>query len=520
MDQRQLVTALRHAPIYGDDVHDVTLIETHISYVLLTGRHAYKIKKAVDFGFLNFTTLSARRFFCEEELRLNRRLAPDIYVSVVSITGSVEAPEIDGDGPVLEYAVKMRQFDQDGLLSRVIARGALTPSLIDALAAEVASFHERTSAAGADAPFGRPDDILQPALQNFEQMLARVGDARDRSDLQALLEWTRREHAALIPRFVTRRRDGFVRECHGDLHLGNIALIDGATTLFDCIEFNESMRWTDVMSDVAFLVMDLCDRNRPDLAARFLTAYLEVTGDYEGLGVLRFYVAYRALVRAKVACLRLGQDGAGEERDRSLAEYHTYVNLALRETARHEPAIAITYGVTGSGKTTESQALVESIAAVRVRSDVERKRLHGLAPGERSGSAVGEGLYAADATRQTYERLALVARIIAAAGYVAIVDAAFLKRWQRDLLRNVATDLKVPFVILDCSAPADVLRERVARRLEQGRDASEATLDVLAHQLSTADPLTEEETSETLRSRAPGVPLLLSTVRATSTESR
>jgi aminoglycoside phosphotransferase family enzyme/predicted kinase len=499
MDQRQLVTVLRNPLVYGHDVHEVTLVETHISYVLLTGRHAYKIKKAVDFGFLNFTTLSARRFYCEEELRLNRRLAPDIYLGVVRITGSVEAPAIDGDGPVLEYAVKMRQFDQEGLLSRVIARGALIPSAIDALAAEVASFHRRTAGAGADAPFGRPDDILQPALQNFEQMLAIVDDARDRSDLQALLEGTRQEHRRLAPVFLTRRRDGFVRECHGDLHLGNIALIEGAMTLFDCIEFNESMRWTDVMSDIAFLVMDLGDRNRPDLAARFLTAYLEITGDYEGLGVLRFYVAYRALVRAKVACLRLGQAASGEERDRSLAEYHTYVNLALRETGPHQPAIAITHGVTGSGKTTSSQAFVESVGAVRVRSDVERKRLHGLGAGERSGSAVGEGLYAADATRQTYARLSMLARTIAAAGYVAIVDAAFLKRWQRDLLRNVATSLKVPFVILDCSAPAAVLRERVARRLQQRRDASEATLAVLEQQLSTADPLAEEETSETLR---------------------
>lgn len=499
MDHNRLVTALRNPLVYGDDVEHVTLIETHISYVLLTGRHAYKIKKAVDFGFLDFTTLSARRFFCEEELRLNRRLAPAIYLGVVKITGSVEAPAIDGDGPVLEYAVKMRQFDQEGLLSRVIARGALTPGAIDALAAEVASFHQRTAVAGAGAPFGRPDDILRPAMQNFEQMLAIVDDARDRSDLQALLEWTRQEHRRLAPVFLTRRRDGFVRECHGDLHLGNIALIEGAMTLFDCIEFNESMRWTDVMSDVAFLVMDLRDRNRPDLAARFLTAYLEITGDYEGLDVLRFYVSYRALVRAKVACLRLGQAGSGEERAGPLAEYHTYVNLALRETGPRQPAIAITHGVTGSGKTTSAQAFVESAGAVRVRSDVERKRLHGLGAGERSGSAVGEGLYATDATQQTYARLSVLARTIAAAGYVAIVDAAFLRRWQRDLLRRVATDLKVPFVILDCSAPAAVLRERVARRLQQGRDASEATLDVLEQQLSTEDPLAEEETSETFK---------------------
>jgi uncharacterized protein len=495
----RLVAALRNPSLYGDDVERVALVETHISYVLLTGRFAYKIKKAVDFGFLDFTTLSARQFFCEEELRLNRRLAPDIYLGVVRITGSLEAPQIDGEGPAIEYAVKMRQFDQDGLLSRAIDRGALTSDAIDALAAEVAAFHGRTAVAGADGPFGRPDDVLRQALQNFEPMLATDADHGDRDDLQTLVEWTRKEHAALTPLFLARRRDGFVRECHGDLHLGNIALIDGAMTLFDCIEFNESMRWTDVMSDVAFLVMDLGDRSRPDLAARFLSAYLEITGDYEGLGVLRFYIAYRALVRAKVACLRLAQESSDEARGRTLTDYHTYLNLAMRETARQAPAVSITHGVTGSGKTTQAQALVEAIGAVRVRSDVERKRLHGLAAGERSGAGVSRGLYAADATQQTYARLAVVARIIAAAGYVAVVDAAFLERWQRDLLRNVAADLQAPFAILDCSAPADVLRERVARRLEQGRDASDATLEVLEHQLSTSEPLAIEETRETLR---------------------
>jgi hypothetical protein len=265
--QHQLVTALQEPSVYGGGVERVELLETHISYVLLTGVHAFKIKKAVDFGFLNFTTLAARQFYCHEELRLNRRFAPDIYLDVVPITGSLEAPVIGGSGPALEYAVRMRQFDQAGLLSRVIARNELTPAAIDALATEVAAFHTRAAVAGEGASFGRPDDILQQALQNFEQMFPAIDDPHDRSSLEALREWTRQEHSRIAERFQVRRRDGCVRECHGDLHLGNIALIAGRMTLFDCIEFNESMRWTDVMSDVGFLVMDLRDRRRPDLAA-------------------------------------------------------------------------------------------------------------------------------------------------------------------------------------------------------------------------------------------------------------
>jgi aminoglycoside phosphotransferase family enzyme/predicted kinase len=481
LDQQRLVAALR-----------LPAIETHISYVLLTGEFAYKIKKAVRFEFLDFSTLALRRFFCDEELRLNRRLAPSIYLDVIPITGTLDAPIVGGTGPAIEYAVKMRQFDQAGLLSRVIERDELTSAAVDALAGEVASFHAGTARATADLPYARPEDVLQLALDNFTAMRPSVRDARDRASLEQLHDWTGRESERCAPAFSARRRDGFVRECHGDLHLGNIALVDGRMTLFDCIEFSPSLRWSDVMSDVAFLVMDLRDRNRPDLAARFLNAYLETTGDYDGLEVLPFYIVYRALVRAKVACMRLAQTPA-DSAAQLIAHYRTYLSLAVRETEIRRPAIVITHGVTGSGKTVRSQALVESIGAIRVRSDVERKRLFGLDAAARSESTVGAGLYTEDASRRTYARLASLARTIAAAGYPVVLDAAFLRRRQRDLLRDVARDLGVPFVIADCSAPEAVLRERVSRRLAERSDASEATLDVLEHQLASDEPLAPEE---------------------------
>ena len=270
-------------------------------------------------------------------------------------------------------------------------------------------------------------------------------------------------------------------------------------TLFDCIEFNAAMRWIDVMSDVAFLVMDLRDRRRPDLAARLLNAYLEQTGDYAGLAVLRFYFAYRALVRAKIAILRLAQTVGNGEPQRLVDEYRGYLALAAMaarqqvDSARERPSLIITHGVTGSGKTTRAQAVVDSIGAIRIRSDVERKRLSGLQPLARTASATGEGLYTGERDRQTYERMATLARTVLTAGYTAVVDAAFLQRWQRDLLRDVAIGLKLPFRIADCSAPEPVLRDRVAQRRERGRDASEATFDVLEYQLAHADPLSSEE---------------------------
>jgi uncharacterized protein len=484
-DQRRLVAAL-----------GLPIVETHISYVLLGGEYAYKVKKAVNLEFLDFTTLEKRRFYCEEELRLNRRLAPSIYLDVVPITGSPGnnvAPIFDGKGSPLEYAVKMRQFDQDGLLSRVLARDELTSERVDEIAAEVASFHGRTARAAADLPYGRSEQVIAPARQNFSQMVDVVSDPNDGAILEQLRTWTDAEANRCRQGFEARNRDGYVRECHGDLHLGNIALISGRVTLFDCIEFNPSMRWIDVMSDVAFLVMDLRDRKRPDLAARFLNAYLELTGDYAGLAVLRFYVTYRALVRAKIAILRLAQTTSGDDRQRLIAEYRGYLALAVAATGRPHPVLLITHGVTGSGKTTRAQAVVDSMGAIRIRSDVERKRLQGLQALARTSSAPGEGLYTSDRDRQTYDRLAELARTVVAAGYTAIVDAAFLQRWQRDLLKDVAVDLNVPFTIADCSAPEPVLRERVMRRIERGRDASEATIDVLEHQLAHADPLSSEE---------------------------
>jgi aminoglycoside phosphotransferase family enzyme/predicted kinase len=484
-DQRRLVEAL-----------GLPIVETHISYVLLGGEYAYKVKKAVNLEFLDFTTLEKRRFYCEEELRLNRRLAPSIYLDVVPITGSPGnnvVPILEGKGSPLEYAVKMRQFDQDGLLSRVLARDELTSERVDEIAAEVASFHGRTARAAADLPYGRSEQVIAPARQNFSQMIDVVSDPNDRAILEQLRTWTDAEANRCRQVFEARNRDGYVRECHGDLHLGNIALISGRVTLFDCIEFNPSMRWIDVMSDVAFLVMDLRDRKRPDLAARFLNAYLELTGDYAGLAVLRFYVTYRALVRARIAILRLAQTTSGDDRQRLIAEYRGYLALAVAATGRPHPVLLITHGVTGSGKTTRAQAVVDSMGAIRIRSDVERKRLQGLQALARTASAPGEGLYTSDRDRQTYDRLAELARTVVAVGYTAIVDAAFLQRWQRDLLKDVAVGLNVPFTIADCSAPEPVLRERVMRRSERGRDASEATIDVLEHQLAHADPLSSEE---------------------------
>jgi aminoglycoside phosphotransferase family enzyme/predicted kinase len=492
-NQARLLAALSRPAVFGPGCTRVERLETHISCVFLTGRYAYKIKKAVAFGFLDFTTLEARHTFCKEELRLNRRLAPALYLDVVPITGSIDAPVLGGDGPALEYAVKMREFPQDALASRILARSELSAADIDALAAKVAAFHGAIGVAAPASAFGAPSEVLRVARQNFVQLRPLLATVEEHDEIDALAAWTEREHAARRGAFLRRRKEGFVRECHGDLHLNNVARIDGELTIFDCIEFNESMRWIDVMSEVAFTVMDLEDRRRADLAHRFLNAYLERTGDYAGLAVLRFYLVYRSLVRAKIARLRAAQLEAGAARSALHAEYRGYVNLARRYALPPRPALVVTHGLAGCGKTTLSQPLLEAIAAVRIRSDVERKRMHGVGALKRGPPGIDHGLYAAAATEATYRRLTALARHVVGAGLVAIIDATFLRRWQRDLFHDLATALGVALVIIDFAARDATLRERVAQRAAAGSDASDANLAVLEHQLHTREPLAPEE---------------------------
>jgi hypothetical protein len=484
--------AYPHAP--GRVVH----LETHISHVFLTGTRAYKVKKPLDLGFLDYSTLEKRRLACFEELRINRRLAPELYLDVVPITGRAERPDVEGQGEAIEYAVKMVEFAQEDMLEQVLARGQLTAELIGAIADQVARFHASLPPAGADTDFGAPQDVMAPAMQNFEQLEPLLDSAKERTELDALRQWTQSQHAVLEELFARRKADGFVRECHGDLHLGNIVLVEGQVRIFDGIEFNPQLRWIDVINEAAFMVMDLVQRGRGDLAWRFLNAYLEHTGDYAGVRLLRYYVVYRALVRAKVAAIRAAQaDLPAQQRGALSEKRRRHLALAHECAAQARAALIIHHGLSGSGKTTASQTILEHIGAVRIRSDVERKRLTGLPAAARTGAGVGTGIYTVDWNRQTYARLASAAEDVVAGGCVALVDATFLRRADRDAFRALAARAGVPFAIAEFTASPAVLRSRIASREGARRDASEATLEVLEHQMRTCEPLSQEERTHT-----------------------
>lgn len=488
-DAERLVQALRATAAYPHPVTSVELLETHISWVLLAGEYAYKVKKPVNLGFVDFTSLERRLRFCEEELRLNSRLAPNLYLDVLPITGTIDAPQIGGNGAAVEYCVRMRRFDQNLLMSRLVEEGRLLKEHVDNLADEVAAFHDRIPIAESSSRFGKPCLLAEAMRANF-QALDGVSDAGLHKKIAQLYVWSEAELQRCWERLAARKEQGFVRECHGDMHLGNMILDGDKVTVFDCIEFNDELRWIDVMSEIAFCAMDLAHRGHPDLSHRYLNRCLEHSGDYAGLHVLPLYLVYRAMVRAKVA--RLSRNHSSQTLESANVALRGYVDLAAGYSRGTAPFLAITHGVSGSGKSFGAALLLERTGAIRVRSDVERKRLAGMAVTQRAADTRPE-LYSEQSTRSTYERLAELAREIVTAGYPVIVDATFLKRVDRAQFRALAAQLAVPFVILDFPASPQLCRLRIEERARAAKDPSDADLHVLEQQLQSAEPLDSSE---------------------------
>ncbi len=483
-----MIAGLLNADAYPHAiVTPVRVIETHISWVLLTGPYAYKIKKPLRLSFLDYSSLVRRRTCCEEELRLNRRYAPDLYLGLASVRGAAAAPRVDlddsGEGEAIEYAVRMRQFDPRDELNALLAGHDVAGPEMVALGALVAGFHAKAITVDPAQPYGRADVVRRVILDNFGELRRLPEAAAWTGDLATLEHWVEQTHLRLGSLIEARRTAGRVRECHGDLHCGNVVRWQGALTPFDGIEFEPALRFVDVMNDLAFLTMDLAAHGRRDLRSAVLQAWTQSLGDFGGLPLLPLFEVYRALVRAKVAALRALQEAAGSpERARDCASAAAYLQWAMARTREAPPSLALTCGLSGSGKTTLARALAERLGWLHVRSDVERKRLAGLGPLEDSRSPPDAGLYTRECTQRTYERLLECAEHALRGGESILVDAAFLKRDERRRMLELARHLRVPAAVLHCAAPVAVLRERVAERAQSRRDASEAGLDVLARQ--------------------------------------
>ncbi len=473
------------------------VIETHLSSVLLAGGWALKLKKPLALDFVDFSSRERRHHFCAEELRLNRRTAAHWYVDVLPVLGAPDAPRLGraddaaDAAAALDWALRMRRFDSDAAFDRLAAAGRLGEAQVDALAQAVAAFH--AALPPSPAAWGDPHDTRRIALDTLATLAALGVEPQA---VAALRDWSVDAHATLASRLERRRARGRVREGHGDLHLGNIAWLDGAPVLFDALEFDPRLRHVDTMSDAAFTFMDLLDHALPALGWRFLSAYLELGGDHDALPTVRAFAVHRALVRAKVAAIRAAQPDAGAA-VRAAATAAAQRHIALASSLAHPapPRLVLTTGVSGSGKSTVAQLLVHALGAVCVRSDVERKRLHGLAPTERVDPA---RLYHARATVRTYARLAEVARLALEGGIAVVVDAAFLRRDERDAMRRLAAACGARCVTVECTAPDAVLLQRLARRAAQGRDASDATAPVLTLQQRVREPLAADEAAVVL----------------------
>ncbi|MGR9088730.1 MAG: bifunctional aminoglycoside phosphotransferase/ATP-binding protein, partial [Gammaproteobacteria bacterium] len=427
------------------------------------------------------------------ELRLNRRLAENLYLDVVPITGTPDRPIMEGQGKAIEFAVKMVQFPSGRMLAEMAENGKLTEDIIDRLAAIVAGFHQNIAIAKVNSPYGAACDIKKWFVENFSHIIPRLIDEPQLNQMQAIEAWGMDQFQRLYPVMQLRKRQGFVRECHGDLHLGNMTLMDGKLILFDCIEFNPQLRWIDVVSEVAFIFIDLAHFGYQQLAFRFLNRYLSVTGDYSGLALLRFYLVYRALVRAKVTQIRLGQQQDKTKTRQAVTDYLGYANLAEHYTKILSPVLIITHGFSGSGKSTLSSMLAERIGAIHIRSDIERKRLFGCEAMEKTGSGIESGIYSRDASRRTYDKLAELTKNVIDASFSVIADATFLKFEQRQRFRQLASECGSEFFLIDFQAPEHTLFQRIEDRQLQGGEPSEATIDVLMHQIRSAEPLSEAE---------------------------
>ncbi|MBE9080510.1 AAA family ATPase [Romeria aff. gracilis LEGE 07310] len=465
----------------------IELMQTHVSYVLLTGDYAYKLKKPVDFGFLDYSTLEKRRHFCYEELRLNRRAAAALYLGVVPIMQLGDRYQLDGSGDTVEYAVKMRQFPQDALLSHQFEQGELTAEKLRSLAEVIAQFHQSAKTNDRIRSYGEIPEIRYSFDENYDQTAEFIGGPQTQQQFD--------ETKAYTDRFFTERQDLFqrrldqnrIRACHGDLHLNNICEWQGKLLLFDCIEFdNEPFRCVDVMFDIAYIVMDLQAAGRGDLSTIFLNHYVEQTGDWEGLAVLPLYVSRQSYVRAKVTSFMLNDPTVSEaERQRASEKAARYYRLAWAYTQSQSGRLILMSGLSGSGKSTVAQALAPQLEAVHIRSDAVRKHLAGVPLMERGD----DRLYTDEMTQKTYYRLLSLGTELALLGYPVILDAKYDRQIQRQSAIAAAHTANLPFTLIHCTAPREVLTARVRQR---SGDIADATVEVLASQ-------TEEPFSATVQ---------------------
>ncbi len=493
----ELLNQLSQPAAFPEAPADVEVHQTHISIVFLAGNFAYKIKKPVQLGFLDFSTLQRRRHFCEEEVRLNRRLAPDVYLGVVPIVEHGTGLRFEGDGQPVEWAVKMRRLPPAATLESRVERDEVAEHHLQALAGRLARFHAGAAAGAAIAAYGRFDVVAGNMRENFSQTASHVGVTVEGAVYERVRSLTESALSARKGIIEARAARGVPRDTHGDLHLDHVYWFreqppPGDWIIIDCIEFNERFRYADPMADVTFLAMDFAFHGRRDLAAAFLDAYEQASRDAEGRLLAPLYTAYRAVVRAKVEGIELCEkEIPGDERAAAGQQARAHWLLALDELEEpsRRPAVVLVGGLPGSGKSTLAQALGQRCNFQMLRSDVVRKELAGLAPTDSGRKAVD--LYTAAWSERTYAELARRAEAILSGGGRVLIDANFRMEAQRRDLLTLARRWGVRAVMLECRAAPEVIRRRLSERRSDASDADWAVYQQVANEWELPGPATQ-----------------------------
>lgn len=482
-----LAAAFPHA------VEEVRVCETHLSFVVLTGDIAYKLKKALKLDFIDASTLDRRHALCEEELRINRRFASEIYMDVVPIGMIGNRLVFEAPGTPAEYAVKMRQFDTREEMQALLRANALTADDLATLGECIASIHA-SAVVLRDANSSGTASFLRNARENLASISARAAIIDAERQIGQLNDWTEQALENALGELLAREADGFVRECHGDLHTGNIVRWNGQLTAFDAIEFDVALRFTDVLSDAGFLFMDLIAKDHAALAFVYLNRYLECSGDYAGLSLLPGYCVYRALVRAKVELISHQQRPNEAHADAARG----FIECADRFASKRRSRLILMHGASGSGKSWLSAQLVSALPAVRIRSDLERKRLAGI-EGSRLFVNAPSDIYSLEFNTRTYAHLLDCARQSLRGRLDVIVDAAFLRTHERLTFAAMAREENAKFAIVSCEADPQTLRSRIAQRTAARNDPSDADADVMLRQLQSMDPFASREAPHVMR---------------------
>lgn len=460
---------------------DITLIETHISWVFLRGDEAWKVKKPLDLGFLDFRTLEQRRLACEAELRLNRRLAPDIYREVRAIRQDESGQHHLGtEGKIVDYAVLMTRLSDDQRADQLLALGKLDEGAVVKIANKIARFHEDARADEYAASFGDTKVIGFGVRENFEQTREVIGNYLKPPQARAIEAW-QLEFLARPELFEARIRARKIREGHGDLRLEHLYFRDdGSLTIIDCIEFNERFRYADNAADLAFLSMDLSWHGRVDLAELLLSSYAREAGDYELYQVVDFYQSYRAYVRAKVSTLLAHDPKAAPARRRQAAEdarRYFLLALASQEPCLLEPRLIAVGGVIASGKSTVARRVGHLLTSPVIDADTTRKQLLGMAPTRPMDEPIWQGAYRPEFTEEVYAELMRRAKIVLQSGRSVVLDASFRAAHLRKMALELARDLEIPFSFIECQAPREVCRERLRTRERGASDGRLAIFD-------------------------------------------